>query len=172
MARPEKVAQVEAIAAGLSSAQSIVLFDYAGMTVEQMTAFRAKCREEGIECKVVKNRLAKIAADQAEVEVLKEHLKGPLALLMAAESQVAPAKIATEFAKDIEALEIRGGVVDGEFLDAAQVASLAKVPSRDELIAKMMGSINSPLTGVCGTVNGVMSALVRAVDAVAKQKAA
>jgi large subunit ribosomal protein L10 len=172
MARPEKVAQVEAIAATLSAAQSIVLADFSGMTVEQMTLFRSKCREQNVECRVVKNRLAKIAADRAEVEVLKDHLTGPTALVSAAESQVAPAKIVTEFAKEAEALTVKGGVMDGVFMDVDQVNALAKVPSFDELIAKMMGSINSPAGGICVTVNGVMGALVRAVDAVAKQKAA
>jgi large subunit ribosomal protein L10 len=170
MARPEKIAQVEAITAHLQSALSIVLADYQGMTVEQMTNFRVKCREKNVVCRVVKNRLAKIAADQAGITVLQEHLTGPIAMIMGSESQVDPAKIAVEFAKTVEALEIRGGMVDGEYLDAAQVVALSKVPSRDELYAKMMGSINAPLTGVVGTINGVMSAVCRAIDAVAKQK--
>jgi len=172
MARPEKIAQVESIAATLAAAQSIILADYSGLTVAQMTLFRSRCREQGVECRVVKNRLAKIAADKAEVEVLKDHLTGPVALISAAESQVAPAKLVTEFAKEADAMTLKGGVMDGVFMDVGQVEALAKVPSYDELIAKMMGSINSPARGICGTVNGVMGALARVVDAVAKQKAA
>ena len=82
------------------------------------------------------------------------------------------AKIVVDFAKDVDKLKVRGGYVDGGFLDAGQVEALSRVPSRDELYAKMMGSINSPATGIVGTINGVMSAVVRALDAVAKQKAA
>jgi large subunit ribosomal protein L10 len=170
MARPEKVAQVEAITANLKSVQSVVLADYQGMTVEQMTNFRVKCREKNVICRVVKNRLAKIAAERADIAVLAEHLTGPVALIMGSESQVDPAKITVEFAKTVEALEIRGGVVDGVYLDADQVVALSKVPGRDELYAMMMGSINSPVRGVVGVVGGVMSALARAMDAVAKQK--
>ncbi len=119
----------------------------------------------------MKNRLAKLAADNAGVAVIKDYLKGPIAIMFGPESQVDPAKIVAEFAKKNEAMEIRGGMVDGAFLDADQVLALSKVPSRDELIAKMMGSINSPVTGVVMVMNGVVAGLARAIDAVAKQKA-
>lgn len=172
MARPDKVAAVQVIAGHLQSAQSIVLADYQGMTVAQMTDFRAKCRAQNVVCKVVKNRLAMIAADQAEFTVLKEHLTGPMALILSAESQVDPAKLVVDFAKDVDKLQIRGGLVDGGFLTPDQVTALSKIPGRDQLYAQMMGSINSPLSGIVGTVNGVIGALTRAIDAVAKQKAA
>lgn len=172
MARPEKVAQVEAIAAHLESAQSIVLADYQGMTVEQMTDFRSKCRENNVVCRVVKNRLARIAADQADIPDLKEHLTGPLALILGPESQVDPAKLVVDFAKDVDALEVMGGFMDGAHMSAEEVVALSKVPSREELYAKMMGSMTSPLTGIVGVTSGVLSALTRAIDAVAKQKEA
>ncbi len=171
MARPEKIAEVQAITDRFKTAQSIVMADYTGLTVLQMTAFRAQCRAKNIECRVVKNRLAMIAADNAELEFLKDHLKGPTALIMGSESQIEPAKVVIDFVKDNQALKVKGGVVDGQFLIPEQVVALSKIPSRDELIAQMMGSINSPLTGIAGTINGVMSALARALDAVAKQKA-
>ena len=172
MARPEKIAEVEKIAAGLQAAQSLVLADYSGLTVEKMTIFRQQCRENKVECRVVKNRLAKIAADNVGMGVIKDHLNGPIAIMFGPESQVDPAKIVVEFAKQNEAMEIRGGMVDGAFLDASQVVALSKIPSRDELIAKMMGSINSPVTGLTMVMNGVVAGLTRAIDAVAKQKEA
>ncbi|MBU0742120.1 50S ribosomal protein L10 [bacterium] len=171
MARPEKIAQVEAIAAHLQSAQSTVLADYSGTTVAQMTEFRAKCREKHVVCRVVKNRLAKIAADKADLPQLKEHLSGPIALIMGPESQVDPARLVVDFAKDVATLEVRGGFMDGGFLSPAQVVALSLIPSRDVLYAKMMGSINSPLSGIACVTSGVLSALARATDAVAKQKA-
>jgi len=171
MASPEKVAEVQAITDRFQAAQSLVMADYTGLTVHQMTDFRARCRAQNIDCRVVKNRLAMRAADAAELGFLKDHLKGPTALVFGPESQVDPAKLVTEFAKDNEALQVKGGMVDGEYLDAQQVVALSKVPSMDELIAKMMGSINSPASGIVGTVNGVVAALARAIDAVAKQKA-
>ena len=172
MARPDKIAEVETIAQYLGEAQSIVLADYQGMTVEQMSAFRTKCRENNVICRVVKNRLAKIAADQAEIPGLKEYLTGPMALILGPESQVDPARLAVDFAKTVDKLEIVGGYMDGMHLTSDDVVALSKIPSREELYAKMMGSINSPLTGIVGVTNGVVAALTRAVDAVAKQKAA
>lgn len=171
MARPEKIAEVEAIADKIRGAQSMVLADFTGLTVAQMTVFRTTCRDNAVECRVVKNRLARIAAEDADLSVMKDYLTGPTAIMFGAESQVDPAKIVVDFAKENEAMEIKGGFIDGEYLDASQVVALSKVPSKDELIAKMMGSINSPVTGVVLTVNAVTSGLVRAIDAVAKQKA-
>jgi large subunit ribosomal protein L10 len=170
MARPEKVAEVQAITDRLQAAQCMVMADYTGLTVAQMTAFRTQCREQNIECRVVKNRLAMRAADAAELGFLKDYLKGPTALVFGPESQVAPAKIVAEFAKDNQKMQVKGGLLDGQYLDVDQVIALSKIPSKDELIAKMMGSINSPASGLVGTVNGVVGALCRAIDAVAKQK--
>ena len=170
MARPEKVAEVEKITESLQASQSLVMADYSGLTVAQMTDFRNKCREKNVACRVVKNRLAQLAADEAGMPVIKDHLKGPIALLFGLESQVDPAKIVVDFAKDNEAMEIRGGLVDGDYLDPNAVVALSKVPSREELIAKMMGSINSPAGGLTMALNGVVAGLTRAIDAVAKQK--
>jgi large subunit ribosomal protein L10 len=172
MARPEKVAEVQAIAAKLQSAQSIVLTDFTGLTVEKMTAFRALCRSRGIECRVVKNRLAQIAAADADLEVIRDHLRGPTALILSPQSQVEPAKAVVDFAQENEALTIKGGIVDGAYIDARQVLALSRVPSRDELIGMLMASLQSPLTGFMGTLKQVPAALTRAFDAVAKQKAA
>jgi len=171
MARPEKVAEVQAITERIEGAQSIVLANYSGLTVEQMTKFRVQCRENNIECRVVKNRLAKIACDNANMSVMKDALKGPTAIMFGPESQIDPAKISVNFAKENEAMEIKGGVVDGQFLDASQVVALSKIPSRDELYAKMMGSMNSPLTGIAGAMNSVISGLARTINAVAEQQA-
>jgi len=171
MARPEKVAEVTAIAERIQSAQSMVLADYTGLTVLQMTEFRRICKAASVECRVVKNRLARIAADNADMGVMKDHLTGPTAIMFGPESQVDPAKVVADFAKTNEAMEIKGGFLDGEYLDKGQVLALSRVPSKDELIAKMMGSINSPVTGIAMVMNGVAGALARAIDAVAKQKA-
>jgi len=171
MANPEKVAEVEAIAQRIQAAQSMVLADYSGLSVLQMTAFRRTCRAKAVDCRVVKNRLAKLAADNADLAIMKDHLSGPIAIMFGPESQVDPARICVEFAKDNEAMEIKGGFLDGEYLDKSQIVALSKILGKDELIAKMMGSINSPLRGLAVTMNGVVGALARAIDAVAKQKA-
>ena len=171
MARPEKVAEVEAIAQRIQAAQSMILADFSGLSVQQMTEFRRTCRAKSVDCRVVKNRLARIAADNADLAIMKDHLNGPTAIMFGPESQVDPAKIIVDFAKDNEAMEIKGGFLDGEYLDKNQIMALSKVPSKDELIAKMMASINSPLIGLATVMNGVAGALARTIDAVAKQKA-
>jgi large subunit ribosomal protein L10 len=171
MARPEKIAEVEAITQKIQSAQCMVLADFTGLTVHQMTAFRRTCRANAVECRVVKNRLARIAADNAEMAIMKDHLNGPTAIMFGPESQVDAAKLVVDFAKDNEAMEIKGGFLEGEYLDKGQVIALSKTPSKDELIAMMMASVNSPATGLAMVTNGVAGALTRAIDAVAKQKA-
>jgi large subunit ribosomal protein L10 len=172
MARPEKILAVEEIAGNLKVAQSVVLIDYSGLTVEQITEFRVKCRELGVICKVVKNSLAKLAATEADVGVLNEHISGPTAFLMGPDSQVDPAKLAVEFSKSNEAMEVKGGFLDGAYMDTNQIIALSKIPGRDELYAKMMGSMTSPLSGIVGTVNGVIGALTRVINAVSEQKEA
>ena len=171
MARPEKVTEVQAIAERIQAAQSMVLADYSGLTVSQMTIFRRNCRANAVDCRVVKNRLARIAADNSQMSVMKAHLKGPTAILFGPESQVDPAKLAVEFAKDNEAMKIKGGFVDGQYLAPEQVVALSKTPSKDQLIAMIMAGINSPATGIAAATNGVIAMLARAIDAVAKQKA-
>ena len=172
MARPEKVTEVEAIAERMKGSQCMVLTDYTGLSVLQMTAFRRNCRSQGVECRVVKNRLARLAATSTGKEALNEHLKGATALLFGMESQVDAARLAVEFSKENDKLRIKGGFVDGRFLAPEQVVALSKVPSRDVLLSMMMGSINAPARGLAVVTNGVAAALCRAVDAVAKQKAA
>lgn len=171
MATQNKIAEVQAITERMQAAQSMILADFSGLTVEQMTKFRTECRSKAIDCRVVKNRLARIACDNADVAVMKDHLKGPTVILFGLESQVDAAKVAVDFAKDFAKMQVKGGVVDGQYLDADQVVALSKVPSKEELYAKMMGSINSPLIGIAMCTNGVAAALTRAMDAVAKQKA-
>ncbi len=172
MARPEKEAAVLAIADRLKAAKSIVLADFTGLTVEKITTFRAMCRGKGVACKVVKNRLARIAADQAGLPVLKEHLKGPTALVMGLQSEVDPAKVAVEFAQDNEQLRIKGGLLEGRYLAPAGVLALSRIPDREVLISQVMAGVNGPARGLAAATAGVAAALARAIDAVAKQKAA
>ncbi len=171
MARPEKVAEVKAIAERIQGAQSMVLADYSGLTVEQMTVFRSNCRASAVECRVIKNRLARIAADNSDMTVMKDHLKGPTAIIFGAESQVDPAKLVVEFAKENEAMGIKGGFIDGQYLAPDQVLALAKTPSRDELMSMMLGSINSPARGLAYVINDVIAGLARTIEAVANKQA-
>ena len=132
----------------LKSAQAGVLVDYRGITVEQDTQLRAKLREAGVEYKVVKNTLTRFAAKEVGFEELDEQLNGPTALAISTTDAVAPAKVISDFAKDVEALQIKAGFVDGKVLDAAGVNDLAELPSKEVLIGKILGSLQSSLYGL------------------------
>jgi large subunit ribosomal protein L10 len=171
MPRPHKVAEVELLSEKLKSSEGVVLADFTGLSVSQITELRRKCRESEVEFRVVKNRLAKRAAAAVEFRGLEDLLTGPTAIAFGHASPVEPAKVLTEFAKDHESFTIKGGFVDGEVIDTAGVKVLSDVPSRDELIAMIARGVNAPATGVAGSISAVMSSLARAIQAVAEQGA-
>ncbi len=156
----------------VSKAKVAIVSDYKGLTVEEITDLRRRLQQENGDFAVIKNTLAKIAIKDTEYEGLGEFLTGPSAIALGFEDQVSPAKVITKFIKEKKKTEIKGGVLDGKVLTANEVKELSNIPSKEELYAKMLGSINSPATGLVNTINGVASALVRAVDAVRQQKEA
>lgn len=169
MARPEKVAEVEFLTDKMLKSEGIVLADFSGLTVAQANDLRVKCREQHVELRVVKNRLARRAAVAADSGALEALFKGPTAIAFGLESPVEPAKVLTEFAKTNEKLRVKGGFVDGEVLSVQDVRALSDVPSRPELIAMIARGINGPATGLAGTINAVMSSLARAINAAAEK---
>ena len=162
---------VSEIKGKLESAQSVVFYDYRGLTVEQVTKLRNDCRKAGVEYVVLKNTMVELAAKELGIEGLDDHLKGPTAVAFGMADAVAPAKILSEFVKSIKKTEIKCGLVDGQVIDANGVDALAQLPPKEVLIAKMMGSLNSPITGFVGVLSATLRSLVYAVDAVRKQKA-
>ena len=142
------------------------------MSVEEITTLRRQLQKEGADYTVVKNTLAIKAIEGTEYECMSDLLKGASAIAFGFNDQVAPAKILSNFVKEVEKAEVKGGAMDGKVLSVNEVKALAKLPSKEELYAKMLGCINSPATGLAGCVNGVMSALVRAIDQVRQQKTA
>lgn len=160
----------------LKSAQAGVLVDYRGITVEDDTKLRAKLREAGVEYKVVKNTLTRFAANEVGYQELDEQLNGPTALAVSATDPVAPAKVISEFAKEVEAVQIKAGFLDGKVITLDEVKTLASTPSKEVLIAKIMGSLNSPISALVRTLqalvdNGVEPADIK-VDAPAAEEAA
>lgn len=134
------------IAELLNGAQSAVVVDYRGLTVEQDTALRKQLREADITYKVYKNTMIRFAAKGTAFEALDPHLEGPTALAVSKSDATAPARILANFAKKAEALELKGGVVEGTYYDAKGIAVVATIPSREELLGKLLGSIQSPIT--------------------------
>ena len=137
---------VEEISASIKDAQSIVLVDYRGLTVEQDTNLRKALREAGITYKVYKNTMMNFAFKGTQFEELAKYLEGPSAIAISTTDATAPARELSKFAKTAEALEIKAGVVEGVAYDAAGIAQIANIPSREELLSKLLGSIQSPIT--------------------------
>lgn len=136
---------VEEIKEKFEKAQSAVVVDYRGLNVFQVTNLRKTFREAGVDYKVYKNNLVKLAIQGTEFESLTKDLEGPNAIAFGYGDPVVPAKIVKDFAKDNPKLEIKSGVVEGQYCDAAKVIEIASIPSKEVLIAKFLGSIKSPV---------------------------
>ncbi len=167
-----KEEKVSLIKEKIDKAQVAIVTEYKGLTVEEITNLRRSLQKDGGDYMVTKNTLAKIAVKGTPYEVLADSLKGPIAIAFGFEDQVAPAKAISQFIKDTKKGEILAAAMDGKLMSAEDAKALANLPSKAELYAKMLGCINSPASGIVGGVNGVMSALVRAVAAVRDQKTA
>ena len=146
---------VQAIAEDVKDAASVVLVDYRGLTVAQDTELRKQLREAGIIYKVCKNTMMKRAFEGTEFAALDEHLEGPSALAISKDDATAPARILAKFAKDAKALELKAGVVEGTVYDVDGLVELSKVPSREELLSKLLGSLQSPITNLARVLNQI-----------------
>ena len=137
---------VAEISAGIANAQSVVLVDYRGLTVEQDTELRKKLREAGVSYKVYKNTMMNFAFKGTEFEGLAPYLNGPSAMAYSSEDATAPARVLAEFGKKANKLEIKAGVVEGTVYDAKGMEAIASIPSREVLIGRLLGSMQSPIT--------------------------
>ncbi len=152
----EKKVKVEELAQKLKEAKSVVLADYRGLTVEQDTRLRKALREANVEYKVMKNTIIDFASKNSALEGLEKYLKGPTAIAISTTDPVAPSKVLSKYAKDFEKLEIKGGMVEGNIIDENGVKELASTPSREELLAKFIGSLQSPLYGLAAALNAIV----------------
>ena len=139
---------VDEIKGVLEGAAGAVIVDYRGLTVEQDTQLRKKLREAGVTYKVYKNTLIKRAAEGTEFAALEPQLEGPTALAVSKEDATAPARILAEFAKTAPKLELKASIVEGNYYDQAGTQVIATIPSREVLLGKLLGSIQSPITNL------------------------
>lgn len=146
---------VDEISSYLDGAATAVVVDYRGLTVEQDTKLRKQLREAGVHYKVYKNTLINFAIQGTEFEPLKQHLEGPTAIAISKTEATVPAKILADFAKEAEALEIKGGVVEGTYYDAKGMQVIATIPGRDELLSKLLGSIQSPIANFARVIKQI-----------------
>ena len=146
---------VEEISAGIKDAKSVVLVDYRGLTVEQDTRLRKELRENGVTYKVYKNTMMNFAFEGTDFEGLKPLLEGPSALAYSTEDATAPARVICNFAKTADKLEVKGGVIEGTVYDADGIKQISAIPSREVLLGRLFGSMQSPIANMARVLNQI-----------------
>ena len=149
---------IDEIAANIADAQSVVIVDYCGLTVEQDTRLRKELRENDVIYKVYKNTMMNFAFKGTDCESLSQHLEGPNAIAISKTDATAPARILAKFAKEAKALEIKAGIVEGTYYDATGMEAVSKIPSREELLGKLLGSIQSPIANFARVTSQIAEA--------------
>jgi large subunit ribosomal protein L10 len=171
--RPEKSEEVAELRATLEKSAAVILTDFRGLTVAEINTLRAKLRETGAEYRVVKNRLMVIAGKSVGLPNLGAMLEGPTGAAFALRDPVSAAKAIQDFIRATRKLSVKGSVVSGVVYNEAQTKTLSELPSRQELLAKAVGSIAAPLSGLAGVLSGLPRKLVYALDQIRqKQEAA
>jgi len=168
----EKKEIVRGISEKMKNSKTMILTDYRGLTVQEDTELRAALRKAGVEYKVVKNTLARIAAKENGLDELEKFMEGPTAIAVSETDPVAPAKVLYEFAKKNEKLTLKVGVLEGKIIDIDGIKALAELPSKEELVAKTLGSLNAPIAGFVNVLNANIRGLVIALNAIAEKQQA
>lgn len=170
MNRQEKTQEIELLKEKFTKAQIAILTDYKGLSVESFNELRGKLRESGSEIKVIKNRLAKIAVKDTNFEFLSEHLKGTTALTVSETDPVAPAKVIVDFAKDSDFVSLKAAGMSAKEITKSELEALAKLPSREELIGSLLGSMMAPARNLVSVMAQIPRQLVNVLAAVRDQK--
>lgn len=165
----QKQALVSEVSGQLQGAQAVIVAEYRGLNVENVTQLRAKARKSGLYLRVLKNTLARRAVQGTPFEKLAEQMSGPL-MYGIARDPVGGAKVMSEFAKDNEQFVIRAGAMPGSLMSAKDIKDLALLPSREELLAKLMGTLQAPVAKLVRTMNEVPARFARTLAAVRDQK--
>ena len=162
---------VQEISENVKDAQSVVVVDYRGLTVDQDTKLRKELREAGVTYKVYKNTMMNFAFKGTDFGRLAPVLEGPSAIAIAKDDATAPARIVAKFAENAPALEIKAGVVEGTFYDAEGMKAIAKIPSRNELLSRLLGSLQSPMANFARVINQIAEKTPAAATAEAPAEA-
>ena len=172
--RPKKQEQIAKIKEELIQAKGVVFADYRGISVAQDTALRRKARQAGVNYQVVKNTLTRIAAREANIQGLDAYLEGLTVMAWSNSDAVAPAKLVSDFIKEtkLKSYEIKGGAVGGQAISAEGVRQLANLPAKEVLVARLLGSMQAPITGLVNVLSGTMRNLLYALNAIKEQKPA
>jgi len=170
--RQEKVEVVERLTQLLSNSSASILTDYRGLKVAEITELRRKLRDLGAEYRVVKNTLTARAAANAGIKGLEPWLEGPVAIAFSAKDPAAMAKVLNDFARTHKVFSIKAGVLEGQVIGPESVQALANLPSREELLARVVGGFQAPISGLVSVLQGTIRQLVYVLDAVREKQAA
>jgi len=168
----QKKEQVERLAKALSECEIAILVDYKGLNVLKMTDLRSQFRNEGIQMEVVKNTLLVRASEDTDAALMKDFYKGPNAIILSKDDPVAPAKILVDFVKDNDKLEIKAGTLSGKLLSPEEIQQLSKMLSREELLGKLVYTLNAVPTSFVNVLSGVPRSFVNVLNAIKDQKEA
>jgi large subunit ribosomal protein L10 len=171
MPTPQKEAILKDTQTRIADVRGIYLADFTGMTVLSLSLLRKRCREQGVQFRVIKNTLLKRAFNERGIKELDEHLVGPTGLVFSPANEMMPAKILSDFAKEFEKPRIKAAVVDGRLYDTKAIATLAKLPSREVLLSQLIGTFVAPMSNFLGAINALLATPANMADALAKEKA-
>ncbi|HEX3721335.1 MAG TPA: 50S ribosomal protein L10 [Nitrolancea sp.] len=169
MPTPKKVHEVEQLTELLRGAQLTILTDYRGLKVSDLQTLRAQLRPHDAGIRVVKNKLAAIAADSVGLGNIRDSLVGPTALVTATSDPVAPSKVISDYARTSRILQVKLGVLDGHVIQAAEIENLANLPPREVLLARVVGGVQAPLAGLVGVLSGTIRSLAYILQARSEQ---
>jgi large subunit ribosomal protein L10 len=169
MLRPEKVQRVEEITENLSSAKSVFMTDFKGLSVDDMTRLRQEFRKAGVKYMVVKNTLAKLSAEKVGYSDMIKFLNGPTGLALAFEDPVAPVKVIHDFVSTIKPT-IKAAILEGQLLDEKAAEEISKIPPRQVLLGQVVSGIAAPISGLVGSLKALMSNLVTVLDQIKETK--
>lgn len=170
LTRQQKEAVVASYQEGIAKASHAFLIDYRGITVPQVTELRSKIRASGGSYAVIKNRLALLAIEGAALEVLQSHFEGPVAIAYTNEDPVALAKVLSDFASEVETVQFKAGLVEGQAVGAEEIEQIAKLPSREDLIAKLVFLLQSPITRFVRSLGAIPQQFVNVLSQVARDR--
>ena len=171
MAKPEKLETVEEIKEKINESQIIILADYRGLSVNEVSELRKQLKGSNTQFKVYKNSLfSRAIKEQDYYDDVASFMVGPTACAFNSSDPVGPAKILVDFAKQHDKLSIKGGILDSNIIDIDKINYLTKLPSREVLLSKMLGALNSPISGLVTSLHGIPTKLVHALEAIRKQK--
>ncbi len=172
MNRDSKEQLISELAGKLATAKAAFLADYRGLNVEKVNTLRGELRKAGVEYRVVKNTLLRLAAKDTGIECIEKYLEGPTAIAIVQDDPVAPAKVLSDFAKANDKFELKIGALDGKVLSVNDIKALSELPSREVLLAKVLGSLNAPASNFVGVLAAIPRSLVQVLAAIQDKKAA